>query len=84
VFRQPGEFFVQPVDELSSACAQDLFAVGQRSGNPSVKDVVAPSKFCGADNGVFLAISGADEEDQTTARGDFLDDFSGASEVGSC
>jgi hypothetical protein len=82
--RQPGEFFVQPVDELSSACAQDLLAVGQRSRNPSVKYVVAPSQFCGADNGVFLAISGADEEDKTTACGDFLDNFGGASEVGGC
>ena len=77
-----GDLAVEDVDDFDRAVAEDLLAVSQAPRRPAVEDVVRAGALGGVDDGVFLAVACADEEDDTAAAGDFADDFRRALQVG--
>lgn len=79
-----GELLVQRVDDLHIAVAQDLLAVRQTARDPAFEDVVALGQLRGADDASLLALSGADEQDEASSRGDLLHDLGRTAEVGCC
>lgn len=76
------DLLIQLVDHFRPAATQDLLAVGDASGNPTLEQMIAFGELSSAGDGSVLSITSSHKQDHATSPRHLLDNLGRAAQMG--